>query len=147
MKILAENRKARFNYEILETYEAGVVLTGPEVKSVRAGHISLAEAFATVRGNEIMLTNAHISPYKPAGENNAEPTRPRKLLLKKNEINHLIGKVKESNLTLIPLKVYSKNNLIKMEIALAHGKKKYDKREQIKKREQEREIKRALKTN
>ncbi len=145
MKILAENRKGRFNYEILETFEAGIALIGPEVKSVRASHISLSEAFATVRGSEIMLTNAHISPYKPAGENNVEPTRPRKLLLKKSEIARLIGKVQESNVTLIPLKIYSKNNLIKLEIALARGRKKYDKREQIKKREQDREIKRVLK--
>jgi len=145
MKIIADNKKAFFNYEILETFEAGISLSGPEVKSIRAGHISLKESFATVRGQEIMLTNAHIPPYKPAGNQNNEPTRPRKLLLRKEEISKLIGKVQQDKLTLIPLKVYTKHNLIKIELGLARGRKKFDKREVIKKRDQQRDIERAMK--
>ncbi len=145
MKIFAENKKARFNYEILEEYEAGIMLTGPEVKSVRAGQISIKESFATTKQGELYLTNAHISPYKPALNTDYNPTRSRKLLLKKSEIIKLIGKAQAEGNTLIPLKIYSKNNLIKVEIGLGKGKKRYDKRETIKKREQERDIKRALK--
>jgi SsrA-binding protein len=145
VKAYAENKRGRFNYEILETYEAGIELLGAEVKSIRVGHISLNEAFATFRGKELMLTNAHISPYKPAGENNSEPTRPRRLLLKRTEIDKLAGKVQGEGLTLIPLKIYDKHGKIKVEIGLGKGKKKYDKREQIKKREQQREIERGLK--
>jgi SsrA-binding protein len=145
MKTFAENKKAYFNYQILEEFEAGVMLTGPEVKSVRAGQISLKEAFATVRGGEIWLTNAHISPYKPARNENYEPTQSRKLLLNKNEIIKLIGKVQEAGNTLLPLKVYDKNGKIKVLLGLGKGKKKYDKRESLKKKDQEREIKRALK--
>lgn len=145
MKIFAENKKARFNYEILEKYEAGIILTGPEVKSVRAGQISIKESYATARQDELFLTNAHISPYKPALNIDYNPTKSRKLLLKKSEIIKLIGKAQSGGNTLIPLKVYLKNNLIKVEIGLGKGKKKYDKREVIKKREQERDIRRALK--
>jgi SsrA-binding protein len=145
MKTYALNKKARFNYEILEEYEAGVVLSGPEVKSVRAGHISLKESFATVSRGEIYLTNAHISPYKPAKNEGYEPTRSRKLLLKSSEITHLIGKAQEQGLTLIPLKIYDAHGMIKVEIGVAKGKKKYDKRETLKKRAQDREIKRDLK--
>lgn len=145
MKVYADNKKARFNYEILEEYEAGIVLTGPEVKSVRAGQISLKEAFGTLRGTEVFLTNAHISSYKPAADQNEEPTRPRKLLLSRSEINSLIGKLQTKGLTLVPLKIYDKNGKIKVELGLGRGKKKYDKRETIKKREQKREIERGLK--
>jgi SsrA-binding protein len=145
MKIFAENKKARFNYEILEEFESGIILSGPEVKSIRAGQISLKESFATVMGGELYLTNAHISPYKPAGKVDYNPTKSRKLLLKKSEIIKLIGRAQAEGNTLIPLKVYDKNGLIKVEIGLGKGKKKYDKRESIKKREQDREIKRALK--
>jgi SsrA-binding protein len=145
MKVYAENRKARFNYEILEEFEAGIILSGAEVKSIRAGHISLKEAFATVRNGEIFLTNAHISPYKPAGNEGYDPTRSRKLLLNSSEITKLIGKSGEQGLTLVPLRVYDKSGKIKVEIGLAKGKKKYDKREIIKKREQIREVKRDLK--
>lgn len=145
MKTYAENKKARFNYEILEGYEAGVVLSGAEVKSIRGGHISLKESFATVRGGEIWLTNAHISPYKPARIEGYDPTRSRKLLLKKDETEKLIGKSGEQGLTLVPLKVYDKNGKIKVEIGLARGKKKYDKREVIKRRDVEREVSRSLK--
>ena len=141
---IAENRKAHFNYQIMEEYEAGVMLTGPEVKSVRAGHISLKEAFATVRGGEIWLTNAHVSPYKPAANDGYEPTRSRKLLLKADEIKRLIGKSQEAGLTLVPLKVYDKHGKIKIEIGLARGKHAHDKRETIRRREEERETRRAL---
>lgn len=145
MSTYAINKKARFNYEILEEFEAGIVLTGAEVKSIRSGHISLKEAFATVRSGEIYLTNAHISAYKPAAGKDYEPTRSRKLLLKSDEITKLIGKSQEQGLTLVPLKVYDKHGNIKVEIGLAKGKKKYDKRETLKQREQERDIKRSLK--
>jgi SsrA-binding protein len=145
MKTFAENKKAYFNYQILEEFEAGIMLTGPEVKSVRAGQISLKEAFATVRSGEIWLTNAHISAYKPARTENYDPTKSRKLLLNKKEIINLIGKVQEAGNTLLPLKVYDKKGKIKVLLGLGKGKKKYDKREALKKKDQEREIKRALK--
>jgi SsrA-binding protein len=145
MKIYAENKRGKFNYEIREDYEAGIELLGAEVKSVRAGQISLKEAFGTVRGTEIMLTNAHISPYKPAGNQNYEPTRPRRLLLKKQEALKLANQVQSAGMTLVPLKVYDKHGKIKVQIGLGKGKKKYDKRESIKKREQKREIERTIK--
>lgn len=145
MKSYGENRKAHFNYEILEEFEAGVVLLGSEVKSIRAGHISIKEAFATVRNGEIYLTNAHISPYKPAKTEGYEPTRARKLLLNAHEITQLVGRSQEQGLTMVPLKVYDKNGNIKILIGLAKGKRKYDKRETLKRREQERDIKRTLK--
>jgi SsrA-binding protein len=147
MKIYAENKRGRFNYEILEACEAGVVLSGAEVKSIRKGQISLKEAFGTARGNELWLTNAHISPYKPAGNADYDPTHTRKLLLKKSEVIKLISKVQSDGLTLIPLKIYDKNGKIKVELGLGKGKKKYDKRETIKNREQKREIERAIKGN
>jgi SsrA-binding protein len=145
MKSYAENKKGRFNYEILEEYEAGIILSGPEVKSVRTGQISLREAFATISRGEVWLTNAHISPYKQARDQEQEPTRPRKLLLSKKEIEKLIGKLQTEGITLIPLKVYDKHGKIKVEIGLARGKKKYDKRERIKKRDLNRDVKRDLK--
>ncbi len=145
IKVVSDNRKARFNYEFLETYEAGIELTGPEVKSIKSGHISIQEAFATVKGNELWLTNAHVSPYKPASTNNAKPTRPRKLFLQKREINHLLGKVQTEGYTIVPTKVYLSHGLVKVEIALARGKKKYDKREVIKRRDIERDMSRELK--
>lgn len=144
MKVIATNKKARFDYEILDTYEAGIVLRGPEVKSVKAGQISIKEAFATVRGEEVFLTNAHISPYKQASNIEQEPTRSRKLLLKKSEISSLVGKAKTQGLTLIPTKVYLKRGFVKVEIGLGKGKKKYDKREQLKKKDVKREIARDL---
>lgn len=141
----ADNRKAHFNYEVLEEFEAGIVLTGPEVKSIRGGHISLKESFVTARGSELFLTNAHISPYKPANEKETDPSRSRKLLLKKKEIEILRGKVQSEGNTMVPLSVYDSRGKIKLKFALAKGKKKYDKREVLKKREQELEIKRAIK--
>ena len=144
MKVIATNKKARFDYEILDTFEAGVVLTGPEVKSVKAGQVSIKEAFATVKGEEVFLTNAHISPYKNAVNIEQEPTRSRKLLLKKSEISSLIGKSKTHGLTLIPTKVYLKRGFVKVEIGLGKGKKLHDKRDQIKKKDTQRDIQREL---
>ena len=145
MKPLAENRRAYFDYEILEKYEAGIVLSGPEVKSIRSGHINLAGAFVTMKPNGAFLINASVPPYQ---SNNTppdyEPTRTRQLLLNKKELAYLYGKAKEGGLTIIPLAVYSKGRRIKVEIALARHKKKQDKRETIKKREFEREKRRAI---
>lgn len=145
IKVIAENKKARFDYELLESFEAGIQLTGPEVKSIRAGHISLKESFASVKDNQVWLNNAHVSPYKPAASNNAEPTRARRLLLKKSEITELIGKVQTAGYTIVPVKIYFSHGLIKLEIALAKGKKQHDKRNVIKNRELEREVNRELK--
>ncbi len=144
MKVIATNKKARFDYEILETYEAGIVLTGPEVKSVKAGQISIKESFATVKGEEVFLTNAHISPYKQAANIEQEPTRSRKLLLKRSEISSLIGKSKTQGLTLVPTKVYLKRGFVKVEIGLGRGKKLHDKRETIKRKDIKRDIQRDL---
>ena len=142
--MIATNKKARFDYEILETFEAGIVLTGPEVKSVKAGHISIKESYATVRGEEVFLTNAHISPYKQAANVEQEPTRSRKLLLKKAEIKSLIGKSKTEGLTLIPIQVYLKRGFVKVEIGLGRGKKKHDKRHTIKQKDIKRDIQREV---
>ncbi len=142
-KILAINRRARFDYEILEKMEAGLKLSGHEVKSARAGKVSLKGSFITMHEGEAYLTNAHISPYQPKNiPLPYDPHRPRKILLKKKELKSLIGRQK--GLTIIPLKLYTKRHLIKLEIALARGKKKIDKRETIKKREAERTIRRAI---
>jgi SsrA-binding protein len=146
MSTLAYNKRANFDYEILDTYEAGLVLFGHEVKSVKTGHVSLKGSYVTIKksGNklpELMLINAHISLYKKASNIiNYEPTRPRKLLLKKNEIKHLIGKKDEQGLTLVPIKLYTKHSKIKLEFGIGRGRKKYDKREVIKKRETDRSI-------
>lgn len=150
MKKYAINKRARYDYEILEKIEAGLVLTGPEVKSVRLGNISLKGAYVTLKTSgktpEAWLINAHISAYKPAGEQlNYDPERSRKLLLNKKEINYIIGKKQEQGLTIIPLSVYNRNSKIKLGIGLARGKKKHEKRESIKKREADRKIRRALK--
>ena len=134
-----DNRKARYNYEILEKFEAGIDLLGPEVKSARDGKVSLNEAFIHIRDGQPYLVNAHIHPYQNSREK-IEPTRPRRLLLHKREIISLATKIATTGLTLVPLALYNKGNLFKIEIALAKGKKKWDKREAIKKRELEREI-------
>lgn len=147
MPIYALNKKAGFNYQILDKFEAGIVLLGYEVKSIKTGHISLKEAFVTLKKSrnkilpEAQLTNCHIPLYKHAGKMpNYDPTRPRTLLLNKREIERLIGKIKEKGLTLIPLKVYNKGSLIKVEVGIGKGKQKTDKRESIKKRETERKL-------
>jgi len=145
MKILAENKKAYFNYEILERFEAGLVLIGQEVKSIKSGRLSLKGSYVVLRGEEPYLIGASIPPYQPKNAAaNYEPERSRKLLLNKWEIKKLIGKSKEKSLTLIPLKVYTKNARIKLEFGIAKGRKKFDKREVIKKRETDREIRKAL---
>ncbi len=147
MSILAENKKAYYDYEILEKYEAGLVLSGPEVKSVKANKINLKGSYITIDKNwQIWLVNCHIAPYPPACgvQKNYTPTRNRKLLLHKKEIASLIGKLQQKSLTALPLKVYTKNGLLKVEIALVRGKKKWDKKELIKKREVEKKIKQSL---
>lgn len=142
-KVVATNRRARFEYEILERIEAGIALLGPEVKSLRAGKANLAEAYATVRRNEVYLVGAHISPYEQAGRANPDPRRERKLLLHRGEIARLQGKVAEKGLTLVPLRLYFLNGRAKIELGLARGKKHHDKRQTIRKREEEREMQRA----
>lgn len=143
-KLVAQNRRARHDYEILDTLETGIVLVGPEVKSLRQGKASLAEAYAVVRGGELWLVNAHVSPYEQAGRENPDPRRDRKLLAHRSEIARLAGQVAERGLTLVPLALYFKNGRAKVELALARGKRRHDKRESIREREQEREIERAL---
>jgi len=145
IKTVATNRKARRDYEIEETYEAGLVLVGTEVKSLRRGSCSLKDGFALIKEGELFLYNVYIAPYKEGSHYNPDPERPRKLLLHKQEIARLAIKVKERGYTLVPLKIYFKNGYAKVELALAKGRAKYDKREKIKKKEQEREMKRALK--
>lgn len=145
MPTLAVNKKATFEYEILSHYEAGVILTGPETKSAKAGQVQLKGSFVSVKNREVWLKSAHISHYKPAGNSkDYDPIRPRKLLLHKKEIRQLVSKMQEKGLTLIPTKMYTKNNLVKVDIALAKGKKKADKRESIKRRETNQTIRRAL---
>lgn len=145
MSVLAYNKRANFDYQISDTYEAGLVLTGQEVKSVKTGHISLKESFVTVKGNELYLTNANIPPYQHAGKIlSYNPTRSRKILLKKSEIKRLIGKVHVEGLTLVPISIYTKKRLLKLEFGVGKGKRKLDKRQVITKREDERRIQRAL---
>jgi SsrA-binding protein len=145
MKILSKNRKAYFNYEILEKIEAGISLIGQEVKSVKNGQINLSSSVAIINNNmEVFLLNANIPPFQPLNAKNYDSERPRKLIMKKEEIKKLLGKTKEKGLTLVPLMVYTKNALIKLELGLGKTKKKFDKREAIKKRDFERE-KRSLK--
>jgi SsrA-binding protein len=143
-KIVARNRKALHEYEILDTWEAGIVLTGPEVKSVRAGNVSLGEAFARVDDGEVWIYGMHISPYDPASRWNVDPVRPRKLLLHGREIRRLIGATREKGLTLVPLELYFRRGYAKVALALARGKKVHDKRETIKRRAAEREMERAV---
>ncbi len=147
MAVFAENRKARFNYEILEKFQAGLVLLGNEVKSVKLGRIQIAGSYAVFRNQELFLVGSTIAPYQPNNTSPAyNPERSRKLLLQKKELNELIGKVRERGLTLVPLSVYNTPaGKIKLEFALAKGKKKWDKREALKKREADREIQRVLK--
>ncbi|PIT88102.1 MAG: SsrA-binding protein [Candidatus Magasanikbacteria bacterium CG10_big_fil_rev_8_21_14_0_10_36_32] len=146
MNNLADNKKAFFDYEILEKLEAGIVLSGQETKSVKNGQASLKGTFVTFHKNNAFLTNMNISPYKQAGPlPEYEPTKSRRLLLHKREIDYLREKSQEQGLTIVPLRVYTKNRFIKVEIAVARGKKQYDKRETIKNRDTEREIRRTLK--
>ncbi len=144
-KIVATNRQARRNYFVLETLEAGLQLTGCEVKSLRNHRANLKDSFARVQEGEIFLYNLHISPYEQGGRFNLEPKRRRKLLLKKKEINDLIGQTSQRGLTLIPLAIYFKRGYAKIELALVKGKRQYDKRQQIIKETQRQEMDRALK--
>ena len=146
MASYAENRKARFNYEFLEKYETGIELLGTEVKSVRGGQMSLEGAFIIIRGGEAFLINANIPPFQPKNApKDYDPLRNRKLLLTKKEIAELAGSEKNKSLTIVPISVYNKNRKIKVEVALAKGKKKFDKRETLKKRDTDREIRREIK--
>ncbi|MFO7263625.1 MAG: SsrA-binding protein [Bacillaceae bacterium G1] len=144
VKVVAQNRKASHDYFIEETYEAGMVLKGTEIKSIRAGRVNLKDSFARVEDGEVFLYNMHISPYEQGNRFNHDPLRTRKLLLHKDEIRKLIGATKEKGYTLIPLKVYIRNGFAKVELALAKGKKLYDKRQAMAKRDAQREIERAL---
>ena len=146
MSKLAINKRAKFDYEILETFEAGLVLAGHEVKSAKTGHVSLKGAFVTFKGTELYLSNSTISLYKQAGGvGDYDPTHPRKLLVKKSEIKKLLGKVRTEGLTLVPLSMYNKKGLVKLEFALGKGKKKLDKRRTIQDREDKIKIERAFK--
>ncbi|MBW2498226.1 MAG: SsrA-binding protein SmpB [Deltaproteobacteria bacterium] len=143
--VVATNRRATFEYEILDRFEAGIVLTGPEVKSLRAAQANLGDAFASIHRGEAWLEKLHISPYEPATRDNpADPQRRRKLLLHRREIERLEGKVAEKGLTLVPLRIYFLRGRAKVEIALARGKQRHDKRETIKRRELDREARRAM---
>ncbi|MGH7466657.1 MAG: SsrA-binding protein SmpB [Longimicrobiales bacterium] len=143
-KTIARNKKALHEYQILETWEAGIVLAGPEVKSVRAGHVSLSEAFARIERGELWLHGMHISPYDPASRWNADPLRPRKLLMHTREIRRLMGATEQRGLTLVPLELYLLRGRVKIGLALARGKKLHDKRETLKRKDMEREVRRAL---
>ncbi|NME41818.1 SsrA-binding protein SmpB [Lactobacillus agilis] len=144
-KPLAQNKKASHNYHILDTIEAGIVLTGTEIKSIRAARINLKDGFAQIKNGEAWLMNVHISLYDQGNQFNHDPLRNRKLLLHKKQINQLAGEISKKGVTLVPLKVYIKNGFAKVLLGLAQGKHDYDKRESIKKRDQEREIRRTLK--
>ena len=142
-KVVARNKKALHEYHIVETLEAGIALSGPEVKSIRAGKISLAEAFGRLDRGEVWIHDMHISPYDPASIWNTDPLRPRKLLLHRKEIRKLIGSVQEKGYTLVPLDLYLRDGLVKVTLALARGKKLYDKRQAEKERDARREMERA----
>ncbi|MCI5997519.1 MAG: SsrA-binding protein SmpB [Peptoniphilaceae bacterium] len=144
-KIIANNKKARHDYFIENVYEAGISLSGTEVKSIRQGKVSIKESYCMIKNGEIFIINMNISPYDHGNIYNLEPSRNRKLLLTKKEINKLIGQTKEKGYSLIPLNVHLKNGWVKIDIALAQGKKNYDKRESILKREHERKIQHVLK--
>ena len=143
-KILATNRKASHNYLLLDTFEAGIVLKGSEIKSIRAGQISTKEAYVRIDRSEAWLVNAHIAPYNPANKQNHAPKRERKLLLHRKEINKMWDDVRQKGVTIVPLKIYLKNGKAKVEIALAKGKRMRDKRHAIAKRDADRDIQRAL---
>lgn len=144
MPTYATNRDARHNYQILETLEAGIALTGPEVKSIKGGNTSLKGSYATLKNSELFLVNAHVGLYKPAAKIPHDPTRSRRLLVRRSDIDRLIGKMKSAGISLVPLSLYSKRGLIKVELGLGKGKKAYDKRASTKKREVERKMRRAM---
>jgi SsrA-binding protein len=142
--VIASNRRARHDYSIVDTYEAGLVLTGTEVKSLRAGRASLVDGFATIRDGEVWLQGVHIPEYAQGTWTNHEPRRQRKLLLHRAEIERLIGRTRESGLTLVPLQLYFRDGKVKVELALARGKRSYDKRQDLARRDAEREMARAV---
>jgi SsrA-binding protein len=144
--ILADNRKAGFDYHLLETFEAGLALRGSEVKAIREGRANLRESYCRLERGEAFLLGAHISQYSHGGSTAHDPDRPRKLLLRRAELNKLLGKTAEKGLTIVPLRLYLKGGRVKLAIALARGKKQYDKRETIRRREAERETRAAVKT-
>lgn len=143
-QVVARNRKARHEFDILETVEAGMELKGPEVKSIRAGQVAFQDAFARVDGGEMWLHSLHISPYEQANRANPDPVRPRRLLLNRREIRHLAQKVEEKGLTLVPLDIYFSRGYAKVTLGVARGRKLHDKREALKRREQDREARRAM---
>jgi len=143
-KVVAQNKKARHDFHIEETYEAGIVLQGTEIKSIRAGKVSIKDSFARIENGEVFLYNMHISPYEQGNRYNHDPLRTRKLLLHRREISKLIGASKEQGYSLVPLKLYLKDGFAKIQLALAKGKKLYDKRENIKQRDAQREIEKAF---
>ncbi|HEY68718.1 MAG: SsrA-binding protein [Chloroflexi bacterium] len=145
IKVIATNRKAARDFHLEERHEAGLVLTGTEIKSIRAGRVNLSDGYVQPRNGELWLLNVHIAPYDPSGRYGHEPRRPRKLLLHRREINRLIARVQERGYTIVPVRLYLKDGLAKVEIALARGKRKYDKRQAIAKRDAQREIDRELK--
>lgn len=145
-QVIADNRKANFDYEVIDTFEAGIVLLGTEIKSIREGGVSLRESFCKVKGAELFLWNAHIAPYSHRGSADHDATRTRKLLMRRDEINKLIGKTVEKGLTLVPLRMYFKKGRAKVAIALARGKNVRDKRETIRRREADRETRAAVKS-
>lgn len=142
--VVAQNRKAHYDYEIIDTYEAGMVLKGTEIKSVRAGRVSLQDGYAGVTQNEVFLYNVHIAPFEQGNRFNHDPLRTRKLLLHRHQIDEITREVQQAGNTLVPLRIYIKNGVAKLLLGLAKGKKRQDKRETIKRREQERDIARAL---
>lgn len=144
IKVIAQNKKARYDYEILSTFEAGLVLTGTEIKSVREGRVQLKDGYGKIQENEAFLHEVYIAPYPNAGPFNHEPTQTRKLLLHKREIQKLYGKTQEKGLALVPLRMYLKNGRAKVELGLGRGKRKYEKREAIKKQDARKEIQRSL---
>lgn len=145
IQVVARNRRARHEYEVLEKYEAGIVLTGTEVKSLRAGKANLQDAYARFDRGELWLYNLHISPYEQGSRFNHDPLRPRKLLLQKRELRKLVGQVEQQGLTLVPLDIYFRRGLAKLTLALVRGKKLHDKREDLRRRAAEREMERAYK--
>ncbi len=145
IKIIAENRKAYHNYSILETMETGIALSGTEVKSLRAGRANLSDSYAQVKNGELWLTGLHISPYEQGNRFNKDPLRDRKLLAHKREILKWMGRVKQDGLTMVPTKLYFKHSLVKVELGLAKGKKNYDKRDALIKRDSDRQIQQSLK--
>ncbi len=142
--VVARNRKARHEFEVLDTFEAGMALKGPEVKSLRAGSVSFQDAFGRVEKGEVWLHSLHIAPYDQANRNNVDPLRPRRLLLNRNEIRQLASKTEEKGLTMVPLEIYFSRGYAKVTLALARGKKLHDKRETLKRRQQDREARRAM---